>query len=383
MDLIYSFDSSRFQLGTLCKHEHRWPGTNQSLRLAIVDLTVKHDCRRPDGVRIGNCKGCTGRKQSDWLISFIDAQAMGLPDGFKFGKPCKAGHLWNGHKMTLRDRHGRCPDCEKARQQSEATKQKRNQWYQANAETERQKAIERQKERWATDPEFVEYWRTYRRERKRKIAAALREKGLTSKGTLPVRTDGGVPKGHVNEAVAEQRAFENALRQSIRNAGRFPSVARMVMDEQRRYWRENSEAKKEHDRWWGQASWWLQYQTNPELRLYTRQKSKRRKALLREQTAHQIKPGQLLARFAQFDHCCAYCGAESDMQMEHVVPIAKGGTHAMGNILPACHRCNYSKKTHEVESWYRSQPFFSETRWRKIKRVLNWDRSGVGQLALL
>jgi len=42
-----------------------------------------------------------------------------------------------------------------------------------------------------------------------------------------------------------------------------------------------------------------------------------------------------------------------------------------------------SKFDHEVESWYRSQPFFSELRWRKICRVLNWDRSAVGQLALL
>ena len=71
------------------------------------------------------------------------------------------------------------------------------------------------------------------------------------------------------------------------------------------------------------------------------------------------------------------------MQIEHVVPIAKGGTHALGNIVPACQRCNYSKHTNEVESWYRAQPFFSELRWRKICRVLNWSRGAVGQLALL
>jgi 5-methylcytosine-specific restriction endonuclease McrA len=173
------------------------------------------------------------------------------------------------------------------------------------------------------------------------------------------------------------------LESALKTASRAPSVPRLVMDEQRRYWREHPEAKREHDRQWAQASWWLEYQTNPDLRLYIRQKSKRRKALLREQTAHQITPKQLRARFAQFGNCCAYCGAAGDMQIEHVVPISRGGTHAIGNILPACLDCNYSKRNAEVERWYRSQPQFCEKRWRKICRVLGWDRSAVGQLALL
>jgi 5-methylcytosine-specific restriction endonuclease McrA len=155
------------------------------------------------------------------------------------------------------------------------------------------------------------------------------------------------------------------------------------MNEQHRYWKENPEAKKEHDRQWGQAKWWLEYQTRPERRLYIRQKSKRRKALLREQTAHQIRPRELRARFVLFGNCCAYCGASGDMEIEHVIAISKGGTHAMGNIVPACHDCNSSKRAKEPETWYRQQPFFTECRWRKICRVLGWQRSSVGQLALL
>jgi len=71
------------------------------------------------------------------------------------------------------------------------------------------------------------------------------------------------------------------------------------------------------------------------------------------------------------------------MEIEHVIPISKGGTHAMGNILPACHDCNSSKRAKEAEGWYRRQPFFTEIRWRKICRALGWNRSGIGQLALL
>ena len=70
-------------------------------------------------------------------------------------------------------------------------------------------------------------------------------------------------------------------------------------------------------------------------------------------------------------------------RLQHVIPISKGGTHAMGNIVPACQRCNYSKATKEAESWYRAQSTFCEKRWRKICRVLGWSRGAVGQLALL
>jgi hypothetical protein len=206
---------------------------------------------------------------------------------------------------------------------------------------------------------------------------------LTTKGTLPVRTDGGVPKGHVNETVAEQRALENALRQSIRRAGRCPSVARLVMNEQRRYWLENPEAKKEHDRWWSKYIYAWRYKCDPSFRRHECQRNSARKAKNRGNHTVKLPKRDTDSRFADFCNRCAFCGSAHRLIVEHVVPRSKGGPHALGNILPACHRCNTSKTAHEVESWYRSQPFFSETRWRKIKRVLNWDRSGVGQLALL
>ena len=198
-----------------------------------------------------------------------------------------------------------------------------------------------------------------------KYRAKLKEQGLTTRGTEPAR-----------------RETPDYMR-AIRAAGRLPSVARLVMQAQWGYWREHPEAKREHDRQWAKAKWWLEYQTKPELRLYTRQKSKRRKALQREQTAHQISAKDIRARFRQFGSCCAYCGASGDMEIEHVVPISKGGTHAMGNIVPACHDCNSSKRAKEVESWYRAQSTFCEKRWRKICRVLGWSRGAVGQLALL
>lgn len=50
--------------------------------------------------------------------------------------------------------------------------------------------------------------------------------------------------------------------------------------------------------------------------------------------------------------CCAYCGERSgDLQREHVVPLVRGGVHSVGNIVPACQACNYSKKDKLLTEW--------------------------------
>jgi 5-methylcytosine-specific restriction endonuclease McrA len=41
---------------------------------------------------------------------------------------------------------------------------------------------------------------------------------------------------------------------------------------------------------------------------------------------------------------CSYCGQKSNkLQMDHVVPVSKGGSHNAENIVPACPSCNQSK----------------------------------------
>lgn len=45
-----------------------------------------------------------------------------------------------------------------------------------------------------------------------------------------------------------------------------------------------------------------------------------------------------------FDHRCAYCATEgAKLEMDHVTPISKGGTHTADNIVPSCVPCNRSK----------------------------------------
>lgn len=44
---------------------------------------------------------------------------------------------------------------------------------------------------------------------------------------------------------------------------------------------------------------------------------------------------------------CHYCGKKfkaAELTMDHVTPLARGGTSTRGNIVPACGACNATKK---------------------------------------
>lgn len=44
---------------------------------------------------------------------------------------------------------------------------------------------------------------------------------------------------------------------------------------------------------------------------------------------------------------CHYCEQKfkpQDLTMDHIVPLARGGTSTLGNLVPACKTCNQTKK---------------------------------------
>lgn len=55
---------------------------------------------------------------------------------------------------------------------------------------------------------------------------------------------------------------------------------------------------------------------------------------------------------ARYKGRCAYCQRKPDvLHMDHIVPIARGGRHGIGNIIPACGDCNHSKGSKLLMEW--------------------------------
>lgn len=73
-----------------------------------------------------------------------------------------------------------------------------------------------------------------------------------------------------------------------------------------------------------------------------------------------------------FNHACAYCGTTTDLTIEHIIPVSKGGTHYIYNLIPACSACNYSKNDRDIMVWYPSRPSYTEAR---LLRIHTWFKN--------
>jgi 5-methylcytosine-specific restriction endonuclease McrA len=56
----------------------------------------------------------------------------------------------------------------------------------------------------------------------------------------------------------------------------------------------------------------------------------------------------------RWGHVCAYCGEAGPLEADHRVPLARGGTNYIDNILPACRSCN-GRKHRSTEEEFRQR----------------------------
>lgn len=77
---------------------------------------------------------------------------------------------------------------------------------------------------------------------------------------------------------------------------------------------------------------------------------------------------QALALIDSLGSRCTYCGIEcgiAELHLDHIVPLVRGGAHALRNITPACGACNISKKDRLVLSEWAPVILGGKPRWDK------------------
>lgn len=75
-------------------------------------------------------------------------------------------------------------------------------------------------------------------------------------------------------------------------------------------------------------------------------KSKRRALLVGNGGSHTV--AEWTAKKAEFGNTCFYCGAPGRLERDHAIPITRGGTDDISNILPCCRLCNLRKRQKTV-----------------------------------
>lgn len=261
---------------------------------------------------------------------------------FYLGKLCKRGHEYQGIGKTLRLLPYReCLDCKQCRyhENREAILLQKTKYLVDNKEainSRRRKAYQDQKE------VVLQRNQDYRKEHSQRINERRRER----------------------YALDPTRAKVNDLR--YRQANRLKRAER-----QRNYYRRNRAAIYERFKDYRRL--------HPEV---FRLSSLRRRA--RKRSVHSVfyTPQELLERFNEFENSCAYCGSTGRLTIDHFIPISRGGSDNLGNIVPACLSCNCSKQDSDAKDWYLRQPFYHEQNWKSILKILGKNEATLSQIPL-
>jgi 5-methylcytosine-specific restriction endonuclease McrA len=190
---------------------------------------------------------------------------------------------------------------------------------------------------------------------------------------------------HAETLTASKRAYREANAEKIAESRRLaynPETSRLAA---RAYYEANQEERRAYQRTRYEADRqrFIEYQrayvaTHREKvaardRAYGKANRERRAAYLREWTRTHRAAVRLLGHVrrarevaadtrtvtardwdrlvSRYHGCCAYCGRGGPMEQEHVIPLSRGGRHAIGNLLPACRPCNTSKRAQLLVEW--------------------------------
>lgn len=145
----------------------------------------------------------------------------------------------------------------------------------------------------------------------------------------------------------------------------------------RRWNRNNPKQKKERDRQYRLTNserlreWDRQrYRTDPKRKKGMKEKSRRWSRSERGKIVSRITKAnrrtresgalgfasadQIQARIDFYGNRCAYCGGPFE-DLDHVIPLSRGGSKRPANLRPACRHCNRSKGTKMLKEWMSSR----------------------------
>lgn len=86
----------------------------------------------------------------------------------------------------------------------------------------------------------------------------------------------------------------------------------------------------------------------------SRARNSRRRARLAGAKTYLVTPKEMKALYQQN---CFFCGSNKDINIDHIIPLARNGTHGIGNLMPLCDNCNSTKYNKTIMEWriYRSR----------------------------
>lgn len=90
----------------------------------------------------------------------------------------------------------------------------------------------------------------------------------------------------------------------------------------------------------------------------------RKRGLVSDMTASQWR-----STLEYFGYSCVYCGGQpKQLIQEHFIPVTSKGGYTISNIVPACARCNNSKRAASAKDWVQSVDYVLPNALERIER---------------
>ena len=289
-------------------------------------------------------------------------------DRYFLGSLCKRDHDWFESGCSLRKiKKNECVECKKLadkkwkqdnpekvaigrtkyNQQERVKEYKRNHWTE-NAEKYKADKHQRYEE---NKREILEKSKSYNALHRDKILQYLRDYHQKNRDKCIARSQ----KYYAQHRV-DMLAKEKTRRQENRDE----------IQERRRRYRQSSSSK-----------------------MVKKASDNRRRAKKNNNHAVPYSKDALTIRLDHFCGKCAYCGDSvgllipRSLTWDHFISISRGGSDCLGNLVPACGRCNSSKSDRDPLEWYESQHFFNPIQWGVILSALGKTKRDYKQIPLL
>ena len=88
-------------------------------------------------------------------------------------------------------------------------------------------------------------------------------------------------------------------------------------------------------------------------RMRSRTAYSRRRSRVENVGVFTVRPRDLNRLLGRQIGQCAYCSVDlgENFEFDHVVPVSRGGSHSIGNLVAACRKCNRSKTYKFITEW--------------------------------
>jgi HNH endonuclease len=177
--------------------------------------------------------------------------------------------------------------------------------------------------------------------------ASIEHRGAQARYCDPSCSNRTYRRRHRAKVNAQKRAAHHRHRDAndARSRERYRTHRDEAAKYMRLYYQRNRDARLEAQRLWGLRN-----------RSRAVEAGRIRRARQRSADIRIVSERDWERLVRRYGGMCAYCGTRPWEHRYHLIPIARGGRHSIGNLLPACATCNCSKKDKtpiEYRRWLR------------------------------